>query len=57
MLAWGHKVNRYQGVSQGDYARVLSMERLCTSREGLHTCVPFHPCEGASWQLQLKARV
>ena len=53
-LAWGRKVPSVRGVPREGSTRVLSVERLCTSREDLRTLLPFRP--RAIWQLRLKAR-
>ena len=42
-LAWGRKVPSLHGVPRGRSTRVLSVERLCTSREDLRTLLPFRP--------------
>ena len=41
-LAWGRKVPSIRSVPRGGSARVLFMERLCTSRRYLLTLLPFH---------------
>ena len=53
-LAWGRKVPSVHGVPREGCTRVLSVERLCTSREDLRTLLPFRP--RAIWRLRLKAR-
>ena len=53
-LAWGRKVPSVRGVPREGCTRVLSVERLCTSREDLRTLLPFRP--RAIWRLRLKAR-
>ena len=53
-LAWGRKVPSVRGVPREGSTRVLSVERLCTSREDLRTLLPFRP--RAIWRLRLKAR-
>ena len=53
-LAWGRKVPSVCGVPREGSTRVLSVERLCTSREDLRTLLPFRP--RAIWRLRLKAR-
>ena len=53
-LAWGRKVPSVRGVPREGSTRVLSAERLCTSREVLRTLLPFRP--RAIWRLRLKAR-
>ena len=53
-LAWGRKVPSVRGVPREGSTRVLSVERLCTSREVLRTLLPFRP--RAIWRLRLKAR-
>ena len=42
-LAWGRKVPSLHGVPREGCTRVFPVERLCTSREGLHTLLPFRP--------------
>ena len=53
-IAWGRKVPSVRGVPREGSTRVLSVERLCTSREVLRTLLPFRP--RAIWRLRLKAR-
>ena len=40
-LAWGRKVPSIRSVPRGGSARVLFMERLCTSKRDLLTLLPF----------------
>ena len=53
-LAWGRKVPSVRGVPPEGCTRVLSVERLCTSREDLRTLVPFRP--RAIWRRKARAR-
>ena len=53
-LTWGRKVPSVRGVPREGSTRVLSVERLCTSREVLRTLLPFRP--RAILRLRLKAR-
>ena len=49
MLAWGRMVPSVRSVPGDGHTRVLSVERLCTSKGDLRTRLTFHSCKGASW--------
>ena len=53
-FAWGRKVPSIRSVPRGGCARVLSMEKLCTSRGDLRTRLSL---QGAIWRLKLTTRV
>ena len=52
-LAWGRKVPSIRSAPREGMARVLPVERLCTSRGDLRTRLPFRL--KTIWRLQLKA--
>ena len=50
-FAWGRKAPSFRSVPRGGNARVLYVERLCTSRRALFTLLPFRSREGARGRL------